>query len=670
MPRQSSAPSLLRRVRNLCALHLIALQFGILGAAQAQPAELFDFFEQEAQALGAVTASRSPHDVHDAPATVHVVTRADLDAYGMFHLWDALRGVPGVDVFSARAADGIVSIRGQAKVNNNRTLILLNGRRVLDGYVESLDWESLPVAQDEIDRIEIVEGPVSALYGGNAISGVINIITRSHEVDGAQLAVVGGTGETGRVSALYSGTSGPAQLQVSAEASTSNQYELSDQAANDVVRGRARLRYRAPGGSILALTAGGSNLRTEVGQGGLGNTYEDGSRGFVRADAEFGRHQLRASWSGGSTLLESFGTGSDSRIDYDTVELQAQSSWPLAGTQLVVGAEVRRDDIDATLATAAHTVWGLFAEHRLRIGHRLSLWSSARVDHHPHAGTQVSPRLTAVAQLDPGNTVRLTAGTAFRNPTLLENHLELMVPIDLMGLDPSDRVDTVDVLVKGNTAFAPERMQFAELAHVGRYGRLQSRTAMFIYRLQDVFVADEPVMTLPRDRVLGLQLGFANGGTRRAWGGESQVLAQVAHGLTTTLSYSLQKISGSTDGQTTIKGTPHHKGTIKARYANARWTADAALHRVGPVEWNANSLSNLIPATATVDGYQRLDLSLRYRPPSVPGTELQLLASNLLASDLFYGSHHELLPAVGPLAAGQGGERIGARYGARLVYRF
>ena len=73
-------------------------------------------------------------------------------------MWDALRGVPGVDVFTTRAADGIVRIRGLAKANTNRTLILLNGRWILDGFIESLNWESLPITLEEVDRIEVVGG--------------------------------------------------------------------------------------------------------------------------------------------------------------------------------------------------------------------------------------------------------------------------------------------------------------------------------------------------------------------------------------------------------------------------------------------------------------------------------------------------------------------------------
>jgi outer membrane receptor for ferrienterochelin and colicin len=366
-------------------------------AATAQPADLFEFFEEEARALHVITASRSSHDVHNAPATVHVVTRGDLDAYGAFHLWDALRVVPGIDAVAPRAVDGIVSIRGLTRINNNRTLILLNGRRVLDGYIETLKWESLPVIYDEIDRIEIVEGPVSALYGGNAISGVINIITRQPEqVDNLQVSLTGGTRETGRAAASFVHVVGRLAMMASGEFSTSNQYEASTRSANEVVRGRTQIRYDLGGRRVASLTVGGSDLRTEIGEGGLGNTYEDGTRGFVRVDYEQGNRRLRASWTDGTTLLTSFGPGPVSRLDYGTLEIQAQSAISISGSELVLGSEIRRDDLDAELGHGTHKVWALFAEHHFSLLPGWQLWSSARLDRHPHTGKVLSPRVTAV----------------------------------------------------------------------------------------------------------------------------------------------------------------------------------------------------------------------------------------------------------------------------------
>lgn len=136
-----------------------------LTPSQATEPDAFDFFREEARVI---TAARQPHARHEAPATVHVVSRRQLDAFGSYALWDALRAVPGVDVASARTAHPAVSLRGLNKLTNSRTLILVDGRRVLDAHTESADWEALPIPTDEIERIEIVEGPAATLEAGAA----------------------------------------------------------------------------------------------------------------------------------------------------------------------------------------------------------------------------------------------------------------------------------------------------------------------------------------------------------------------------------------------------------------------------------------------------------------------------------------------------------------------
>jgi outer membrane receptor protein involved in Fe transport len=659
MPRHHFTIMMLLRVCLAIAL--------LASTATAQPADLFEFFEEEAQTLRVITASRSLHDVQSAPATVHVVTREDLDAYGVIHLWDALRGIPGVDVVTARAADGIVSIRGLTKVNNNRILILLNGRRILDGYIETLKWESLPVPLDEIDRIEIVEGPVSALYGGNAISGVINIITlQPGDIDNLRFSLTGGTGETGRAAASYGHTVGGLSAMASAEFSTSNQYELPSKSASEVVRGRTQMRYDLGAGRVVSLTAGGSDLRTEIGEGGLGNTYEDGKRGFLRADYQNGRQRLRASWARGSTKLESFGTGPASRLTYGSVEVQALSAVTLSGTELVFGGEVRHDDLKAALGNGTHDVWALFLEHHFSLRPGWSLWTSARLDNHPHAGKVFSPRVTAVVEVDEGNTVRLTGGTAFRHPTLLENHLDLAFPLDVHRLDATGQIDTVEVVVRGSTDLSPERLRFGELSHAGWYGRLHTRAAFFVYRLLDVYMAPPPMVTSLRDGVVRFELGSVNGGTSRAWGGELLLKAEVTSLLSATFSYSHQKLSGMLDDQVTESGTPNDKASVKLHYRRGAWIADAALHRVGSVSWNTNRLIDIIPPYKSVDGYMLLDASLRYRfHAPLERLEVQLVALNALSQQ-----HHQVLPSLNLLAAGQGGEEIGSRYAVRLVRRY
>ena len=147
----------------------------VVSLSRADSTEVFEFFGAEAKV---VSASLEPQAIQRAPATVYVLSQDDIRASGAETLWDALRSVPGVDVMATRAHYGEVSVRGMNKPFSNRTLVLLDGKSVLNGYFDFVNWESIPVSIDEIDRIEVVEGPASALYGANAINGVINIITK------------------------------------------------------------------------------------------------------------------------------------------------------------------------------------------------------------------------------------------------------------------------------------------------------------------------------------------------------------------------------------------------------------------------------------------------------------------------------------------------------------
>ncbi len=97
----------------------------------SEDTDIFDFFE--AEAVRVVTASRLPYTIRWSPATVCVVTGEEILASGSRTVWDALRSVPGVDVISTRSFYGEVSIRGFNKALSNRTLLLLDGRTVLNG---------------------------------------------------------------------------------------------------------------------------------------------------------------------------------------------------------------------------------------------------------------------------------------------------------------------------------------------------------------------------------------------------------------------------------------------------------------------------------------------------------------------------------------------------------
>ncbi len=144
-----------------------------------------------------VTASKSSEHESSAPAVMSIVTRDDIESYGANNLHDILRRVAGVNPASgAVLRDNLVSIRGQhSGTIDRRVLILINGRPYRDGHTGGVNtnfYRSFPISS--IERIEIIHGPSSILYGSSATSGVINVITRNEAH--ALVTLTGGSFDT------------------------------------------------------------------------------------------------------------------------------------------------------------------------------------------------------------------------------------------------------------------------------------------------------------------------------------------------------------------------------------------------------------------------------------------------------------------------------------------
>lgn len=124
-----------------------------------------------------VTASATEQNLKDAPASISVITQEDLQRKPVQNLKDVLREVPGVQLTSEGDNRKGVSIRG---LDSSYTLILIDGKRVnsRNAVFRHNDFDLNWVPVDAIERIEVVRGPMSSLYGSDALGGVVNIITK------------------------------------------------------------------------------------------------------------------------------------------------------------------------------------------------------------------------------------------------------------------------------------------------------------------------------------------------------------------------------------------------------------------------------------------------------------------------------------------------------------
>ena len=175
-----------------------------------------------------ITASKFSEKASDAPGVVSVVTQDELRKFGGVTLREILERVAGLSATSSYFTDrSMIAVRGdQSKINGGHVLFLINGRptrEVLEGGLVSDLLESFPVAA--LERIEVIKGPGSVLYGSNAFSGVVNLITK--EATGTETTVKGFGGEQGAKGATGVATLRRGDLRVTAAAQVHQQADWS-----------------------------------------------------------------------------------------------------------------------------------------------------------------------------------------------------------------------------------------------------------------------------------------------------------------------------------------------------------------------------------------------------------------------------------------------------------
>jgi iron complex outermembrane receptor protein len=123
------------------------------------------------------SATGKPQKVSEVPINMEILTQDDIRRSGVDSLPDLLQFVTGLNFRRSSVNDGEVGLRGYDQPWNPRLLVLVNDRPVYEDFYGDVVWAALPVQLDEIRQVEIVKGPNSALFGFNAASGVINIVT-------------------------------------------------------------------------------------------------------------------------------------------------------------------------------------------------------------------------------------------------------------------------------------------------------------------------------------------------------------------------------------------------------------------------------------------------------------------------------------------------------------
>ncbi len=449
----------------------------------------FDLFEEETRSV-----SRYGQPLLEAPATVSILTADDIRLSGATNIPEVLRRVVGVDVMEMSAAQPDVSIRGFNRALSNKVLVLVDGRAVYQDILATPLWAAIPVTLEEIERIEVVRGPASAVYGANAFNGVVNIITRAPGQGKDLVHFEAGSPDHARGVAIVSGRHGNTSARMSAGYHQTGRWSaeapvvdggphipyFEDQAKSlGIVIANARLDHRIADDANISLSGGYSGGTSEFYVfGRLGDYALDLDSAYGRADIGVGRVHVRTyvntlnaetgPWTSlaGARSLDTF-------VNSLTVDGESEFIEEIEGNNvehhIVAGAGYRFKSIEwGYLLDGGGPIhenhYRVYVQEEAALGavtdggwRPFRLVASLRYDKHPNVSNPLqtlSPRGAAVWRVADGRSFRLSGGTAFRAPSLMESYLELYQPVS--------GADAVNVLTLGNTALAPERLLSVE----------------------------------------------------------------------------------------------------------------------------------------------------------------------------------------------------------------
>jgi len=452
---------------------------------------------EQLMAIPVYSAAKREQKTSEAPSSVTVITSQDVRAYGWRTLSDLLRSVPGIFVSYTRTY-GSMGVRGFNRGGDfgGRILLLLNGHRMNDPLYDSAAiMEDFILDLDLIDRVEIVRGPGSTLYGTNAFFAVVNVLTKkADQYDGFEASGEAGTMDAYR-GRLTFGTRGDdgAELVLSASGmSTDGKAEVymprydEPGVFDGVLRGgdgESSTRYLGShrrGGLTVEGFYAGRDKDTPPGYGTVSylprHTFD--ARGFVEGryeralagDASLAV-RLYYDWYKyvGSYLYEvgepEFLTNLDESIS-ESVGGELQYSWkPLTNHATTAGFEYRDNyrqvmknfDVEPSYyyldINPATRIFGLYLQDEYRPSARLGVTAGVRYDHYDTFGESVNPRLAVVYGVAEATTLKLLSGQAFRAPNANEFYYE------------------EDGAVKLNPDLQPEEIRTYEVVGEHRFGQ-------------------------------------------------------------------------------------------------------------------------------------------------------------------------------------------------------
>ncbi|OYW29904.1 MAG: hypothetical protein B7Z44_02945 [Caulobacter sp. 12-67-6] len=607
----------------------------ILASATAASAQSIDYGAMEQLFNEPVTTSAtgSPQRSTEAPVAMEIISAADIKRSGATDLPTIISRVAGLDVLNAGAAGADVSVRGYVMSMSPRLLVLINGRQVYLDHYGYTAWATLPVQLEEIRQIEVVKGPNSALFGFNAVGGVVNIITFNPKFDNVGSvtvrAGVGGHQEISAVKTVKLGDKFSARL--SAGAVQMDEWKNTAGIANNLLTDPARVSANLDTLTQLndktELRIEGSWSNVQISEVVSNNSYSptkyvtSSVKGALASETKFGTLELSAYRN--MLSAKHLVVGQAAKFDNEITVVSAQNLFKIGAKHTFrVGAEYRHNEVNTAPIAGGQLSYDVYAASGMwtwAVTDKLSTTAAVRFDKlelersgtfpagYPVVTNAYWDRSIEEASYNLGLVYRPTGFDSIRATVAKGVQVPTLVDLGAVQLKVVQGPFTIGVI--GNPTLQPSIVTNFEIGYDRALPALNAKigASVFVQKTEDV--KGQPSTTqldiAPTATSLPI-ISYRNIGDSKMKGVELTASGKVEGGYHWSADYTWtdvedQPLAGySPAGRSAAfeRTTPAYRGNVALGWENAQWAADGYVRFVGGFD-AYNSASVLV----AVDGY-------------------------------------------------------------------
>ena len=516
-----------------------------------------------------VTGTKTERRLKDTPVITEVITRSEIEATGAENIGEVLEHRVGIVVNRDAHGDG-VQLQG---LDSDYILILLDGEPQVGRIAGKLDLARIAV--ENVDRIEIVKGASSALFGSAAMGGVINVITRkasspfaaqftnnfeTHNTIDSRSTVQLKRDKFNALLTLAANRRNPVDLDESDLTTTIDGYKNWTHSARSEYQLTSKSTLLFSGQYFAKKQEGVSEREGVVFNrlgdidnfsGSIGTGYQLGSRSKLMGKIYATRYHDESTVIDRGTSL----TASSNLTVQDLIKGEAQFDTALGSkNQLTVGAELIFENLESQRITGGEkdvTTDSLFFQNEFRPMENLAFVLGGRLDYHSEFGTHFSPKLSGMYRVTRDVTIRTAYGQGFRAPDFKDLYLDFSNP-------------TSGYQVLGNPDLQPESSGNWNLGVEYQFkSALLGRVHLYRNNLQNLIEADR----IGESVLGGSKFQYFNVSEAFTEGLELELSTRSIGGFSATIGYAYLNGEDKETGLTLLNRSKH-SGNLKLAYAN------------------------------------------------------------------------------------------------------